>query len=124
MMLFGALMLCHSAARQPWLMSTRPTKGKVHCASCDAVCCRLVVFLESGDDVPAHFVTQHPKGRDVMAHGEDGWCVALDRTRMCCSIYENRPAVCRRFVRGGSYCNAIRTDYAREHDRAIKMVVK
>lgn len=49
-----------------------------------------------------------------MAHAEDGWCVALDRTRMNCGIYENRPAVCRRFFMGGPYCRAIRSDYAKQ----------
>lgn len=104
--------------------SSRATKGKAHCSTCDAVCCRLMVFLEPEDDVPAHFITQDPKGHRVMAHGEDGWCVAMDRVRMCCCIYENRPAVCRRFVMGGSYCNAIRTDYTKQRARAIKIVVK
>jgi Fe-S-cluster containining protein len=46
-----------------------------------------------------------------MKHGEDGWCVALDRTHMNCGIYEMRPAVCRRFAMNGPYCKAIYADW-------------
>jgi Fe-S-cluster containining protein len=46
-----------------------------------------------------------------MARGEDGWCVALDPLRMCCSIYDQRPGICRRFEMGGGYCRATRKDY-------------
>lgn len=94
---------------------SRHAKGKAHCSICDAVCCRLVVVLEAGDDIPAHLTSQLPQGHRVMAHGEDGWCVAMDRTHMNCSIYANRPAVCRRFVMGGPYCKAIRAEYGQQH---------
>ena len=93
----------------------RHVKGKAHCSICDAVCCRLVVVLEDGDDIPAHLTRQMPQGHRVMAHGEDGWCVAMDRTHMNCGIYENRPAVGRRFVMGGPYCKAIRAEYGKQH---------
>lgn len=46
-----------------------------------------------------------------MKHGEDGWCVALDRTHMNCGIYEMRPEVCRRFTMNGPYCKAIYADW-------------
>lgn len=92
--------------------SSRHRQGKAHCATCDAVCCRLTVVLEPEDDIPAHLTAQLPEnGLRVMAHLEDGWCAALDRTHMNCGIYENRPAECRRFVMGGPYCNAVRTEY-------------
>jgi Fe-S-cluster containining protein len=48
-----------------------------------------------------------------MARDPEGWCVAMDATRMCCSIYDARPEVCRRFEMGGPYCEAVREDYAR-----------
>lgn len=117
-------MLCHRSRYADMTQSGRSTKGKANCATCDAVCCRLMVFLEPEDDVPAHLTTRLPQGHHVMAHGEDGWCVAMDRTHMCCSIYENRPAVCRRFVMGGPYCNAIRADYAERRARSIEIVLK
>lgn len=86
-------------------------KGKAHCACCDAVCCRLTVVLEPEDNIPEHLTTHLPDGLHAMAHREDGWCAALDRTHMNCGIYENRPAACRRFAMGGPYCNALRGEY-------------
>ncbi|HET6555336.1 MAG TPA: YkgJ family cysteine cluster protein [Dyella sp.] len=86
-------------------------KSHAHCSTCEAVCCRLTVILEPEDHIPEHLTTRSPDGLHVMSHGEDGWCVALNTTRMNCSIYESRPAVCRRFVMNGPYCRAIRTEY-------------
>lgn len=87
------------------------------CRKCDAVCCRLTVVLQPGDRVPPHLTVRTDAGLLVMAHDEEGWCAALDGARMNCGIYETRPDVCRRFVMGGPYCNAVRAEYAdhREH---------
>lgn len=87
----------------------------ISCGACDAVCCRLTVVLLPGDDVPERFTTWTEQGLHVMAHDEDGWCVAVDGARHCCSIYESRPAICRKFAMGGPYCRAVRTEYAAEH---------
>lgn len=106
---------CHATRRHVDMSSSyRPSPGKANCASCAAVCCRLVVVLEAGDDIPAALTAELPQGHRVMAHAEDGWCVAMDRTHMNCGIYANRPAVCRRFVMNGPYCKAIRADYAKQ----------
>ncbi|XRD91035.1 YkgJ family cysteine cluster protein [Dyella nitratireducens] len=106
------------------IQPSRHAKGKPHCTRCDAVCCRLVVVLEPGDNIPDHLTTHLPQGHRVMAHGDDGWCVALDRTHMNCGIYENRPAVCRRFFMGGPYCKAIRAEYAKQGPRSIEITLK
>jgi uncharacterized protein len=82
------------------------------CTNCDAVCCRLTVVLMPEDDVPEHLTTRTEAGLTVMDRDEGGWCVAIDGSRMCCSIYEQRPAVCRKFAMGGPYCLAERADYA------------
>jgi uncharacterized protein len=82
------------------------------CTKCKALCCRLIVVLEPGDHIPAHLTTHLPQGTHVMARAEDGWCVALDRTHMNCSIYKDRPADCRRFAMGGAYCNFLRAESA------------
>jgi Fe-S-cluster containining protein len=74
------------------------------------------------DDVPRRFITQQ-KGLDVMAHGKDGWCAALDHEHMCCSIYDQRPTVCRRFVMGGAYCRSEREAYRPHAERAIPIIV-
>lgn len=84
----------------------------VQCTSCDAVCCRLTVVLMPEDRIPPRFTTLDPGGLEVMAHGDDGWCVCLDRVSMNCSIYESRPTICRTFAMGSAYCREEREAYA------------
>jgi uncharacterized protein len=76
----------------------------VSCATCRAACCRLEVMLMGGDDVPAELTLQDPWGGWVMRRLEDGWCAALDRETMRCSIYERRPDICREYAVGESEC--------------------
>lgn len=90
----------------------------VSCARCDAVCCRLTVVLMPEDDVPRHLVERNEHGVEVMAHGEDGWCVAIDPLRMCCSIYDQRPGICRKFAMGSEYCRDERETYRTRYDPA------
>jgi uncharacterized protein len=94
----------------------------VHCNNCDAVCCRLTVVVLPGDEVPEHLTTTERDLR-IMARDEEGWCVAIDSARMCCSIYEIRPAICRKFKMGGPYCRDIRETYAREGARPIPLTL-
>lgn len=91
---------------------------RVSCGNCDAVCCRLTVVLMPEDDVPRHLVERNENGVEVMAHGEDGWCAAIDPLRMCCSIYGQRPAICRKFAMGSAYCRDEREAYRRHYDDA------
>jgi uncharacterized protein len=35
---------------------------------------------------------------------DDGWCAALDRQTMLCTIYERRPFICREFQAGEYDC--------------------
>src|SRR5665647_3208208 len=72
----------------------------VSCSSCDAVCCRLTVVVMPEDRVPRHLVERTAQGLDVMARDEEGWCVAIDHRHMRCSIYEQRPGICRKFAMG------------------------
>lgn len=112
-----------SAHRTDTVHSSGHAKGAANCATCDAVCCRLMVVLGPEDNIPAHLTTHLPEGLHVMARDESGWCVAMDRTHMNCGIYENRPAICRRFVMGGAYCNAIRSEYTKK-SRSIAITLK
>jgi len=89
----------------------RPVSTPAHCSACQAVCCRLTVVLQPEEPMPEHLTAISPEGLRVMKHAEDGWCVALDRTRMNCGIYENRPSECRRFVMNGPYCRSIRAEF-------------
>lgn len=95
----------------------------VDCATCDAVCCRLTVVLSPDDGVPEHLTDYTEAGLHVMARDEDGWCVAVDSARMCCSIYETRPAICRKFAMAGPYCRDIRDEYTRLYERDIPLTL-
>lgn len=80
----------------------------VSCSSCQACCCRLEVMLITETGVPERFIEEDEWGGLTMARLDDGWCAALDRTSMSCSIYEKRPLICREFEMGGYECIAER----------------
>ncbi len=84
-------------------MTTRPAP-EVTCANCQACCCRLQVMLITETGVPEHLIERDKTGVEFMAQGEDGWCVAVDRKTMKCTIYEVRPWVCREFEAGDYEC--------------------
>ncbi|WP_373083278.1 YkgJ family cysteine cluster protein [Zhongshania sp.] len=74
------------------------------CSSCKASCCRLEVMLITETGVPERFIQRDEWGGEVMARLSDGWCAALDRQTMLCTIYENRPYICREFATGSYEC--------------------
>ena len=76
----------------------------VTCANCQACCCRLEVLLMGDDDIPLRLTVEDQWGGWVMRRLGDGWCAALDRNTMSCTIYERRPGVCRDYPMGGSDC--------------------
>lgn len=83
------------------------------CSACPAVCCQLKVLLIAGDDPPEHFIDIDEAGDEIMGKGDDGWCAALDRKAMRCSIYAQRPFVCREFAMGGVDCLDERENWRR-----------
>ena len=87
--------------------TTRPDSD-ISCANCDACCCRLEVFLITDTGVPDRFIEIDNWGAMTMARLDDGWCSALDRNTMGCTIYEKRPRVCRDFEMGEPECIAER----------------
>jgi Fe-S-cluster containining protein len=93
---------------QSLLDSTDPPGASIHCDRCQACCCQLQVILMPGDAPPAHLVEIEEHGLSVMRRGDDGWCVALDRDTMRCTIYARRPQVCRDFATGSAECRAER----------------
>ena len=95
----------------------------VSCSRCDAVCCRLTVLVMPGDNVPRHLVERNDHGLEVMARGEDGWCIAVDHNRMCCGIYEQRPGICRKFAMGSAYCRDERAQYRHDMANAIPLAL-
>ena len=90
--------------------TTSPTDTKVTCANCEACCCRLEVLLITDTGVPDNFIQIDKWGGRTMARLEDGWCAALDRNTMTCTIYDKRPKICRELEMGGYECIAIRAD--------------
>lgn len=95
----------------------------VSCQACDAVCCRLTVLVMPDDRVPRHLVDRTPEGLEVMAHDEEGWCVAVDHRHMHCSIYDLRPAICREFAMGSAHCREERAAYRDLVARGIPLTV-
>ncbi len=84
----------------------------VSCSKCEAICCRLEVLLLADVGVPEQFVEFDEWGGGRMHRLDDGWCAALDRNTMNCTIYDRRPFICRELDMGGDECLSIREDYA------------
>ncbi|MCF7978987.1 MAG: YkgJ family cysteine cluster protein [Chromatiaceae bacterium] len=83
----------------------------VHCEDCLACCCSKEVLLLGDARVPSHFVVVDAWGAEVMERLDDGWCIALDRQRLRCSIYSMRPQLCRDVAMGGAECLAARSEH-------------
>ncbi len=79
---------------------------EVACSTCAACCCRLEVLLITDTGVPERFIEVDKWGGSTMLRLDDGWCAALDRDTMLCTIYEKRPLICREFAMGSDECKA------------------
>jgi len=84
----------------------------VSCSKCEAICCRLEVLLLADTGVPERFVEFDEWGGGRMHRLDDGWCAALDRNTLKCTIYDLRPFICRELDMGGDECLSIREDDA------------
>ncbi|EGI71471.1 MULTISPECIES: YkgJ family cysteine cluster protein [Pseudoalteromonas] len=80
------------------------TPEPVTCANCQACCCQLEVRIVTDTGVPFNYIEYDKWGSEVMKRADDGWCQALDRNTLMCSIYENRPLVCREFEMASDEC--------------------
>jgi Fe-S-cluster containining protein len=63
---------------------------------CKAICCKFP-FALSKQDVEEGIIRWDFGRPYVIAHGEDGYCVHLDRETFRCTVRENRPVPCRGF---------------------------
>jgi len=91
------------------------SETEITCSNCQACCCRLEVMLISDTGVPDKHIAIDKWGSETMLRLEDGWCSALDRETLMCSIYENRPWNCREFEMGSYDCRderALSVDHA------------
>jgi prolipoprotein diacylglyceryltransferase/Fe-S-cluster containining protein len=72
----------------------------IDCASrihlCHAACCKMH-FALSGEDLEEGKIRWDVGQPYVIAQGDDGWCVHLDRETKCCGCYAARPLVCRTY---------------------------
>ena len=80
------------------------SKTEVTCSNCQACCCRLEVIIITDTGVPDEHIALDKWGGETMLRLEDGWCSALDRETFMCSIYKNRPWICREFEMGSYEC--------------------
>jgi len=76
----------------------------VSCSNCAACCCQLEVMLITDTGVPPRFIDTDDWGGEVMRRLDDGWCAALDRDSMRCTIYDVRPLICREFETASAEC--------------------
>ncbi|WP_255762602.1 YkgJ family cysteine cluster protein [Halomonas alkalisoli] len=77
---------------------------EVSCSNCQACCCRLEVMIITDTGVPEKHIAYDEWGGETMRRLEDGWCSALDRETFMCTIYEQRPWICREFEVGSYEC--------------------
>jgi Fe-S-cluster containining protein len=87
-----------------------PPDAAASCPGCEACCCRLEVLLMTDTGVPDRYIEVDQWGGRRMARLDDGWCSALDRNTLLCSIYEQRPGICRALEMGGYECLSARTE--------------
>lgn len=80
------------------------TPEPVTCANCQACCCQLEVRIVTDTGVPFQYIDYDKWGSEVMKRADDGWCQALDRNTLMCTIYENRPLTCREFEMASNEC--------------------
>jgi Fe-S-cluster containining protein len=76
----------------------------ITCANCEACCCSLEVMILTDTGVPHQHISVDDYGGETMLRLDDGWCSALNRDSLMCSIYENRPWVCREFEMASYEC--------------------
>lgn len=86
------------------------SKNDITCSNCQACCCRLEVMIITETGVPESFISYDQWGGQTMLRLDDGWCAAVDRETLMCTIYENRPLICREFEMGSYECEDERRD--------------
>jgi Fe-S-cluster containining protein len=63
---------------------------------CKAVCCRLQ-FALSVEEIESGQMKWELGKPYYNRHHEHGYCHQMNLEKKCCSIYENRPSVCRKY---------------------------
>jgi Fe-S-cluster containining protein len=73
-------------------------------------------MLITDTGVPKVHIKTDRWGAETMIRLDDGWCSALDRSTLLCTIYENRPWICREFEMGSYECKVERSEDAGQDD--------
>ncbi|EGQ8412123.1 YkgJ family cysteine cluster protein [Vibrio cholerae] len=84
---------------------------EISCSNCHAYCCRLEVMIITDTGVPKQHIAFDEWGGETMLRLADGWCSALNRETFMCTIYENRPWICREFEMGSYECRDERLEH-------------
>lgn len=66
--------------------------------------------------VPSWLVESDGRGGRRMARNDEGWCAAIDPYHLRCTIYPQRPTICRQFQMGGQDCRRERQHYQAQAD--------
>ena len=83
---------------------------EISSTNCRACCCRLEVMIISDTGVPEEHIAIDKWGAETMLRLDDGWCSAIDRATFMCTIYDNRPWICREFEMGSYECRDERVE--------------
>jgi Fe-S-cluster containining protein len=81
------------------------------CMGCGACCHKMLTDVGRFNNVPEE-MTFTLGGVRYMQQRADETCVALDLDTMLCTIYEDRPATCRKFKEGSIKCLGIKAKLA------------
>ena len=54
--------------------------------------------------MPDYLIDEDEWGGEVMRRLDDGWCAAVDRETLMCTIYDRRPQLCRDYEMGSPEC--------------------
>lgn len=107
---FKEAIIDNANLKNPTHDSSKSAPPEVSCDNCEACCCRLKVMLITDTGVPERFIESDDWGALSMRQLDDGWCAALDRNSMRCSIYQQRPLICREFELGAEECLSERAE--------------
>lgn len=88
----------------------------ISCTNCQACCCRLEVMILTDTGVPKEHIKVDRWGAETMRQLDDGKCSALNRETNMCTIYDNRPWVCREFEMGSFECQDERAEGLEQND--------
>ena len=90
---------CFKTAKGESIAVYRPTsEPRPSCYGCGRCCIgNLRVQPEVADKIDPAYIDEH----GYLRHDSSGRCIFLDAQNLC-SIYENRPKVCRDFARGSN----------------------